>query len=430
MKRIIFIVLAFIHIVNAQITDKSYFDFLNLEKVQYNTEYESFISEEMEKYVFMYPESSNTAEVLRLIADLKYKNRYYHEAFANYLKIHVLFSNLIIDDSKNKLNAIITDDESSDYEAKLNDLQSILTQKYDGSLMDNLYQYIKILFETNVEELYPYVLKETRFYLNNFPESINNDNILLIIAKTHELQGNHEQAMFYYEMMVSTFPQSPQLSFAKYQIGSLMLNEFKEYDKAIIVFKDVVTSDPNYKFAHEAQFSVANIYQENLDQSEPAINNYNLYLENYPTEARAVSALFKIAEIQNDEDLYESEVSTYKRVIENYLSHERAVEAQEKIIDRYKNSLNNLNKAAEEYIEFAKLFPDHEDAAEMIYDGIEIYIEELKLVAEAKAALKILEEKYPESKYTENSKELIAEFIKDNPEFAEPTEAQVDSVDN
>lgn len=90
------------------------------------------------------------------------------------------------------------------------------------------------------------------------------------------------------------------------------------------------------------------------------VKEYNNLVKYYPQDSLAVKSLFAVSEIyKNNLNNMEKAIETYRRIIKDYSSSEKAPNALFMIGYIYANELNDLTKAKECYTEFIKKYPDH-----------------------------------------------------------------------
>jgi TolA-binding protein len=184
----------------------------------------------------------------------------------------------------------------------------------------------------------------------------------------------------------------------------------REYQAAKDSFISLITEYPEIPIAGDAQFFLAELYEEKFDNKDEAVSNYRVLVETYPENRFAVESLKRVAEIMKDRDNYEETIASYYQIVELYPKNKFAPDALLEIEYLYRRQLNNYEKSIETLKLFASQYPDREDAPEHLYDAAEIYADELNNKQAAIDTFHELINKFPDSKYAERAKDKIADL--------------------
>ena len=124
------------------------------------------------------------------------------------------------------------------------------------------------------------------------------------------------------------------------------LFEVGNYKGAIDLYSRIVKNYPGNELALKADFSIADIYKNNIKDYDKAINYYRVIEKKYPDSEKTPNALFMIGYI-------------------------------------YANEVKDLNKAKEAYEYFIKQYPDHVlvQSAEWEIDNLGKSLEEIQHTA-------------------------------------------------
>ena len=112
-----------------------------------------------------------------------------------------------------------------------------------------------------------------------------------------------------------------------FQTGFLQYEETGDYQMAKDTFVSLIAAHPETPVAGEAQFYLAELYEEKLDNPDEAVANYRVLVETYPDNKFAVEALKRVAEIMDDKERYEESIASYHQIFELYPKNTFAPEA-------------------------------------------------------------------------------------------------------
>lgn len=125
---------------------------------------------------------------------------------------------------------------------------------------------------------------------------------------------------------------------------SQTLIEEGKHKEAIEKLKELVDDYPKSEKAPTAQFYIASIYNNELQDFENAIKEYRKFVEMFPEDSNTPKALFLIGFIYNNQlHQLENAKSAYEEFLNKYPDHELAQSAQIEI--------QTLGKSPEEFIQ-------------------------------------------------------------------------------
>tara|TARA_B100000945_G_C20344334_1_gene578976 strand:+ start:415 stop:888 length:474 start_codon:yes stop_codon:yes gene_type:complete len=118
---------------------------------------------------------------------------------------------------------------------------------------------------------------------NNFPESI------IILNKIIDQHPNDSLAVMAY-----------------FQIADIYLNDVEDYEHAIELFNTIVSKYPKDKLAKKSQFMIGYVYNNYLNAYSDAILNYQIFLNNYPDDDLVPSVKYELLELMKIDETINS----------------------------------------------------------------------------------------------------------------------------
>ena len=94
-------------------------------------------------------------------------------------------------------------------------------------------------------------------------------------------QKDLQNAITKCKLILSEYPDSEFAAKSLFQIGDIYLNDVQDYDFAIEYFNEVVEKYPLSKESEKAAFMIGYIYANNLDSYSDAEEYYNKFLNKY-----------------------------------------------------------------------------------------------------------------------------------------------------
>jgi TolA-binding protein len=124
------------------------------------------------------------------------------------------------------------------------------------------------------------------------------DEELLKSAIQHQSSDETDPALSDFQMLVEKYPKSDKIPEALFAMGSIYLNDKKEYAKAESLYTKLTLTYPGHPTAQAAAYQRARILAEHLHKPDSAIAAYELFLLRYPGSLPASSAKSELEELR------------------------------------------------------------------------------------------------------------------------------------
>ena len=397
-------------LLTAQIPDEDYYNYLQERVSTAHKQIPEFIIEECWNFIGAYPESKFLPGVLYLLARTYETEKDYAEAFSTYMKHVILFpQDLQKNDIITAINQIVHNHAERIFRNKRTKIDEFLTNPQNTlPLVTAVYKYLNFVYELEIDELNEFLRHEITWYLHAFPkEAKNADELLLWQGDLFEKSKDWDEAVSIYTKIIFIAPESQLIPQTLLQIGLLQYREQRAYEYARDSFMKVITDYPETEAAGDAQFYLAEVYEEKLDNPNEAVANYRLLIETYPKNPNAVEALKRVAELHEDQDAYAEAIATYYQIFELYPNHQYTPEALLEIEKLYRRQFENFEKAIEILKLYSSQYPQREDAAERLFDAAELFEDDLQNKLAAIETYREVINNFPQSKYAERAQERI-----------------------
>jgi TolA-binding protein len=130
--------------------------------------------------------------------------------------------------------------------------------------------------------------------------SRKNEEQLLTEAQTAEGQKDFQMAIDRYAEIVSRFADGKYAEQAQYRVALLYNNELHDMNKALTAYRAFYTRFPNSKEAPSALFLTGFIFNNELHNIDSARVVYQTFLSKYPDHELAKSAKFELETLGQD----------------------------------------------------------------------------------------------------------------------------------
>ena len=103
--------------------------------------------------------------------------------------------------------------------------------------------------------------------------------------------------------------------YALFRAGKIYERELKDYEQAIITYRQLIQAHPQSLWAAEAVYRTGVVYAEHLDDTEKAIEYYQILITDYPSSSQTMMAHFQLGEMYRTLDQYDEAVKAYQTTI-------------------------------------------------------------------------------------------------------------------
>ena len=400
----------------SQIPEAGFFSYLKESFTNRNSDVMEYLIDECNLYLLTSWESPNADEVLFMLGNMYEDEKMYEEAFLTYLKIKFIHPNSDRrNDSVSNLNQIVHNKAEGTFSEKRQEIDELVSQTLSYTNRNTAYyDYIKYVFELNLEDLNEMLLKDIKNYIIIYPKSVKDiDQLYFWIGTLYKKSSDWYQSIMAYNKIKFISPESLLIPQALYQIALLQYQETGQYNQAKDSFISLITTNPDLSVAGDAQFYLAELYENELDNPDEAVTNYRVLVESYPNNRFAVESLKRVAGIMEDKENYVEAIASYYQIFELYPDNNYTPTALLEIVDIYHDKLENYEKAIEMLKLYASQYSQREDAAERIFDAAEIYNDDLKNKQAAIDTYNEVINKFPTSNYAERAKDRIQDLTEE-----------------
>jgi TolA-binding protein len=372
-----------------------------------------FLIGECNQFLLTFWDSPNADEVQFMLGNLYEDEKMYAEAFLSYLKIKFIHPNSDRrNDSVSNLNQIVHNKAEGTFSDKRKNIDELVSQTL--SFTDRnaaYYDYIKFVFELNIEELNELLLDDINTYTIIYAKNAKNiDQLYFWIGSLFKKSSDWNQSILAYSKVKYIAPESLLIPQSLFQIALLQYQETGQYSQAKDTFVSLIAAHPDLSVSGDAQFYLAELYENKLDNPDEAVANYRVLVESYPSSRFAVESLKRVAGIMEDKENYVEAIAAYYQIFELYPKNSYTPEAVLEIENLYRRKLENYDKAVETLKLYTDQFSQREDAAERLFDAGDIYMDELNNKQAAIDTYNEVINKFPTSDYAEKAKDRIQDL--------------------
>lgn len=360
------------------------------------------VQEEFQQFLDRYPDGSAAPEAQYKIGNLYTKRKEKLLAVASHMKNLYLYpEDSWAEKSRQEMLSIVPE-KGKDRELRAKMATDVILKTDPGS--SRHLKYIEHLYRFEEPQLYQFTYDQFRDFLKKYPDNEEADLAQLKLAHLVDRQKLFHQAIAQYLKVVYLYPTSSLLADARYKVGYIYHQEFKDYQHAVEAYEKVVSNHPESEWAEISLWYIAEIYTKEIKEYGQAIRNYELFAQRYPETKRAQDSLYYAARLYRDKTGdYAKAIQTFSHLAEEYPASRYADKALRDIGLIYEEKLKDFQKAIEAYQIVSEKYPESPYADDCLYQIGVIYEKELKSNAQAIEAYEKLTKKYPESRYAKSA---------------------------
>ncbi|MCK5145368.1 tetratricopeptide repeat protein [bacterium] len=309
-------------------------------------------------------EFSELAATWQLLGDLhSQRNRHLHAFMAYYTVLH--FDIVETQRSDLRVAAKMLTEKSKALVPIKEKLSSLVDKaRGEGDASQRELAAIHSLQALEYPKLYPAIIEVARFYAHKLPFAVEVPALWLSISEMEAAQKHYWEALAAALMVVKDYSETEEASLASLRMAGLYAENLKKYDRAAVVYLDIINTEADSMLHADARWAVADLRDHRQKSYSAAVESYNECVENHPGDERIGEAWMRIGQIQIDKlKQPEAGVDAYTRFIELAPTHVLVSEARLAIGRTYEKKMKDYAKAIDAYAAFATEHKDHELAA-------------------------------------------------------------------
>ncbi|MFH1096231.1 MAG: tetratricopeptide repeat protein [Candidatus Desantisbacteria bacterium] len=229
------------------------------------------------------------------------------------------------------------------YQTKAQNLLKVKQQEYLAIaayikviyLYPNIPQIAQVYFEIgrifDIVKDYPNAASFYQDGVARFPDDANAPKYLLESARiwADKLKDN-DKAIKAYETIVAAYSKSEQSPAALFELGKIF-EQLKRYEQVISVYNRIVKEYPQSPLSPSALITIGECYEKISDYEQAADSYFQLY-QKYPKDSHAAEILYRAGQLQED-NLNNSNkaIEIYQLVLKDFAENQYAKKAEARI---------------------------------------------------------------------------------------------------
>lgn len=352
---------------------------------------------EMRRYLWNFPHSEHSAQVLVMTGDAYQEANQPAMALGAYLEQLVVFPESALQSKTQATILKLAGDNSS-----LRDKKAQISQFLSGGILfenyqQNYFRYLQLLHQLNHPDIADWFFDTSRRYLNEFPDAQNNERVYFWTASMYATLELYEHAVYSYTKIEYLYPASSLLPTVLYNQALVYRDHLKKYEEAATSLEKLYQKYPEDSLAVDSNMLLAQTYSEHLDKQQKAIEVYQRVIDRYPESAKALDAYFAQAKIYREKTRDPAAaVDRYMTVIKTYPdSTRRDARALRNAGDVYADEIKDYYTAVQTYQQYATKYPFDKEVPDRLLKAASLAETQLNDPQQAINLLETIVNKYP-----------------------------------
>ncbi|MCI0495771.1 tetratricopeptide repeat protein [candidate division KSB1 bacterium] len=123
---------------------------------------------------------------------------------------------------------------------------------------------------------------------------------LFALGEKSESEEKYEEAIKTYEKLVKNYPQGERSDEAQYKIALIYYNNLNDFEKSVQAHEKLITKYPSSKFSAQSLFMMGFINANNISNLEEARKYYEEFLQKYPDNELVSSVKWELEHLGKD----------------------------------------------------------------------------------------------------------------------------------
>ncbi|MBN1154814.1 tetratricopeptide repeat protein [candidate division KSB1 bacterium] len=123
---------------------------------------------------------------------------------------------------------------------------------------------------------------------------------MFALAEKYEKEGNYTESLKVYQKITKKFSSTELADQAQYKVAYIFSNNLNDFEKSVEAHLELLETYPESKYAAQSLFMVGFIYANNINDFEKARTYYNEFLEKYPDNELSSSVQWELNNLGKD----------------------------------------------------------------------------------------------------------------------------------
>jgi TolA-binding protein len=394
------------------IAPTGFYDFAVFAMDQDEKELYEMAIEEFNRYIDLFPEDRYVDDCLFRIAKLHERSGKYHKAVLCHMKLIYMYpTSLRKKQSYTDILQLISKGEFKRVRGSIEELSNY--EAGERELEARSYDFIQALWKINDPDMYRESIAEFNRFLYKYTNHPDAPSVQRWIAEFYVKSDEPKPAIAGLERIFYLFKERGDLPGTRMRIAEIYLRELRD---VYLAKKNYLLVTREYAEDRQASLALLNLARIEAEKSKPrrpdkALDYLEKLIKEYPASPEAPQAYMLSAELFVDQyNDIEKAVNRYLEVEARYPKSEQAPPSLSRAGELYYVKQGNPAKAAEIFIKMARAYPEFLESAQRLFEAAEIEETVSKNIPGALSLYKEVVEKFPESSYAKKARGKLKKY--------------------
>jgi len=392
-------------------TENAYFTHLQQIYFENNADqYDGYLLPALKNYFVHFPRSAQEDQIDFMLANILRQEQRDFSAFYYFARLLFVYpASTLRRQAAQNVDSLLLHARSMGFREQSDTIHTALSSCKPGAeKQENLFAFFSFIYMLNMDSLQADLLEDIdRYSIIYGIKAAYSDLLLMWKAQIYLHKHDYYAARASLLEIIALFPKSaimPKVLLACARLNEAHLQKFNRSKEYLV---KIINDYPASEESAEAQFLLGRLYEEGLKKPTLAIENYRLFLQNFPQNRLRCRAFIHLAQLLEDHNTYNEALQTYMEYYQECADSAGAINALQQILRISKEQLHDRQRYAETLLLLAGKAENDSLSAEYLYQAAESFAGLEGKKERARQTCRLILQRFSHTKSALKAKELL-----------------------
>lgn len=377
--------------------------------------YNSYLLPALKNFFVRFPHSAQEDQVTFMLANIYQQKQRDFSAFYYFTRLLFVYpASTLLAQAEQNADSLLQGSRNMAFHERSDSLRRILKTVTPGSeQQENLFAFFSFIYMLNVDSLQQDLLEDIYRYRTVFGmDAPYGDLLLMWKAKIYLHAHEYFAARASLLEFIALFPQSAIMPKVLLTCAQISAEPLQAYDAAKKYFVQLINDFPDSPQSAEAQFFLGRLYEKDLHNRRLAVENYRLFLQNFPQHRLRCRAFARLGPLLTEEENYTEALQTYMQYYQACADSAGALNALQQILYLANNKLHDAQRSAKTLLLLAAHSDNDSLSAAYLYRAAATFAGTADQKKRAEETCRLLIKRFPDTESAIRAKRLLESLEK------------------
>ncbi len=353
--------------------------FTHLQQIYFENsanQYNEYLLPALKNYFVRFPQSTQEDQITFMLAKTLQKERRNFSSFYYFARLLFVYqASTLRRQAAQNADSLLLQSHNMAFHEQRDSLHTVFISVKPGSEeQENLFAFFSFIYMLNIDSLQSDLLEDIdRYRIVYGITAPYSDLLLMWKAQIYLHKHDYFAARASLLELIALYPKSAIMP--KTLLASAKLSEkpLRKYDEAREYLLKIMNDFPASEESAEAQFLLGRLYENDFKNRRLAIENYRLFIQNFPENRLRCQAFRRLAHLLEQEKIYSEALQTYMQYYQVCADSSGAADALQQILRIAKEKLHDRQRYAETLLLLAAKTENDSLSADYLYQAAETF---------------------------------------------------------